>query len=232
MRKLFFTLAVFISCQVNASPEISVGTLYDYISSEKNAVLKRVRNVGNQIAFVKVELSEIAYESGKPVEKKLPEEGLRQLIASPSRLIIPVNGVQATRLVFIGDRDKERYFRVRYIPVQPENDELPAVLQDKSLDAGVSVMTGFGTIVFVAPKSAQYKTNVSRRAGVLTVKNDGNTTIIMDYLEVCSSEGKNCSQPVKSHILPGSEKTFGDKNSVVRFELLEGDKSTVHDFKS
>ncbi|MFQ2312977.1 hypothetical protein ACSZME_13735 [Aeromonas dhakensis] len=136
-------------------------------------------------------------------------------------------------MVFIGDdRDKERYYRVRYIPVQPENDEIPAVLHDKSLDAGVSVMTGFGTILFLAPKLAKYNTSISRQAGVLTVKNNGNATVIMDYLEVCSSEGRNCSQPVKTHILPGTEKTFGDKNAVVRFELLEGDKSTAHDFKS
>jgi hypothetical protein len=38
-------------------------------------------------------------------------------------MIIPANGVQATRLLFMGERDKERYFRVRFIPVLPKQED-------------------------------------------------------------------------------------------------------------
>lgn len=220
---------IFISYAYSA-PEISVGALYDYISPDKSAVLKRVRNISDELAFVKVDLSEIVYEEGKPIEKPLLGEGLRQLIASPSRLVIGANGVQATRLVFVGERDKERYFRVRYLPVTPEADEVPLTFNDR-IDAGISVVTGFGTILFVSPSPAVYKTDILRNLGILSVNNNGNATIILDYLEVCNSSGENCSQPVKVHILPGSERSFGHPNSIVRFELIEGEEAKTHEFK-
>jgi len=223
-----FFILIF-SSYAYAAPEISVGSLYDYILSGKSAVLKRVRNIGDEPAFVRVDLLEIVYKDGKPIEEALPGEGVRQLIASPSRLVIGANGVQATRLVFIGERDKERYFRVRYVPVTPEADEVPLAFKDR-IDAGVSVVTGFGTILFVSPSSTVYKTDVSRKAGILLVKNNGNATVILDYLEVCDGSGKNCSQPGKIHILPGSERAFGLPNAVVRFELIEGESAKTHEY--
>lgn len=228
MKIVCFFILIFSSYAYSA-PEISVGSLYDYILSGKSAVLKRVRNIGEEPAFVRVDLLEIVYKDGKPIEEALPEEGLRPLIASPSRLVIGPKGVQATRLVFIGERDKERYFRVRYVPVTPEANEVPLAFNEH-IDAGVSVMTGFGTILFVSPSSTVYKTDVSRKAEILSVKNDGNATVILDYLEVCDSNGEKCSEPGKVHILPGSERTFGQPRGIIRFELIEGETVKYHEY--
>ena len=41
-------------------------------------------------------------------------------MASPARLIVPAKGMQGTRLLHMGGRDTERYFRVRFVPVVPE----------------------------------------------------------------------------------------------------------------
>ncbi|BFL81869.1 hypothetical protein LFREDSHE_03190 [Shewanella baltica] len=58
-------------------------------------------NMGDSTAFIKISINEIKYdENGQPYEVPEQEAENRTLIASPSRLIIPAKGVQATRLLF------------------------------------------------------------------------------------------------------------------------------------
>jgi len=220
MSKFFILFLLVLSGNALASPDISVGTLYDYMSAEKTTLLKRIRNIGDETAFVKMTLAEIVYGAdGVPKERDLPEEGVRQLVTSPSRLIIPAGGMQATRFIYMGERERERYFRVRFVPVKPQG-------------AGVSIMTGFGTILFVAPKETRYDTRIDREKGVLYVENRGNATVILDYLELCDKKETSCSQPEKQHLLPGVKKRLGkDATRTVRFELIEGKQSAFREFK-
>ncbi|MFM5648885.1 hypothetical protein ACET7Q_11825 [Aeromonas veronii] len=233
MNKIFTVLLLIFSSNVLASPDISVGTLYDYMSAEKTTLLKRVRNLGDETAFVKITLAEIIYDAdGVPKERELPEEGVRQLVTSPSRLIIPAGGMQATRFIYMGVRERERYFRVRFVPVKPQDDEITELPPQQQISAGVSIMTGFGTILFVAPKETRYDTRIDRKNGVLYVENRGNATVILDYLELCDQKESSCSQPEKMHLLPGVKKRVSQEATrTVRFELIEGKKSVFREFK-
>lgn len=233
MNKFFILFLLVLSGNALASPDISVGTLYDYMSAEKATLLKRIRNIGDETAFVKITLAEIVYDAGGvPKERELPEEGVRQLVTSPSRLIIPAGGSQATRFIYMGERERERYFRVRFVPVKPQDDELTELQPQQQISAGVSIMTGFGTILFVAPKETRYDTRIDRENGVLYVENRGNATVILDYLELCDKKETSCSQPEKMHLLPGVKKRLGkDATRTVRFELIEGKKSAFREFK-
>ncbi|MBL0480526.1 hypothetical protein [Aeromonas veronii] len=234
MNKIFTVLLLIFSSNVLASPDISVGTLYDYMSAEKTTLLKRVRNLGDETAFVKITLAEIIYGAdGVPKEQELPEEGVRQLVTSPSRLIIPAGGIQATRFIYMGVREHERYFRVRFVPVKPQGDEITELPLKSHISAGVSMLTGFGTILFVAPKVPRYDTRIKRENGALYVENRGNATVILDYLELCDKKETSCSQPEKMHLLPGVKKRVSqDAASSVRFELIEGKQSVFKEFKA
>jgi predicted GTPase len=81
-------------------------------------------------------------------------------MASPARLIVPAKGMQGTRLLHMGARDTERYFRVRFVPVVPEKEDEFAVSSEErdaykeNLSAGVNVMTGFGTVFLSGPRTA------------------------------------------------------------------------------
>ncbi|WP_323896418.1 hypothetical protein [Aeromonas allosaccharophila] len=233
MSKFFILFLLVLSGNALASPDISVGTLYDYMSAEKTTLLKRIRNIGDETAFVKITLAEIVYGAdGVPKERDLPEEGVRQLVTSPSRLIIPVGGSQATRFIYMGERERERYFRVRFVPVKPQDDELTELPPQQQISAGVSIMTGFGTILFVAPKETRYDTRIDRENGVLYVENRGNATVILDYLELCDKKETSCSQPEQMHLLPGVKKQVSkEATRTVRFELIEGKKSAFREFK-
>lgn len=224
-----------------ATPSINVGSLYEYIDSNKSNVLKRVRSTGDATAFVRVNVTEMIYDAeGKSTEVPVTTEHLgrqaavagNSLVASPARLIVPAKGQHATRLLYQGDRDKERYYRVRFVPVVPEKGDADFALNDaeatqyqSELSAGIQVLTGYGIVVIVRPREARYDTQVQEESDGFTVRNQGNTTVAIDNLVDCEAGEKNCTAPRKIHVLPGLsqrfEKAAGHR---YRFDLVERDK--------
>ncbi|MDI3271146.1 molecular chaperone [Pseudomonas sp. AL03] len=237
MNRVFLLWALSLFCSVvQAGPQINVGTVYDYLDADKSTYLKRVFNSGDATAFVKVNVLEIVYDADGttreiPVENAADGASRNGVMASPARLIVPAQGMQGTRLLYMGERDRERYFRVRFVPVVPEKEDDFVVTQDeredykKSLSAGVNLMTGFGTIFFVRPKDARFETAVNETDSRYELRNNGNTVVIVDEFKSCSlTEEADCGATTKHHVMAG--KTFGfdkEKDREYRFFLIEGD---------
>ena len=236
MKRVFLLIGLSgFSLGLQAGPQINVGTVYDYLDGDKSTYLKRVFNSGDSTAFVKVNILEIVYDAdGTPSEvpvKSDPGAASRDgLMASPARLIIPANGMQGTRLLFMGARDTERYFRVRFIPVVPEKEDEFAVSSDerenykKNLSAGVNVMTGFGTVFFVRPNNSRYDSQIDNGASTYRIRNNGNTSVVVDEFRNCSIKQENeCEPTTKHHIRAGKEFAFDKKpGREYRFNLVEG----------
>jgi len=223
-----------------AGPQINVGTVYDYLDGDKSTYLKRVFNSGDSTAFVKINVLEILYDADGtprevPVETAADNASRNGIMASPARLIVPANGMQGTRLLYMGQRDRERYFRVRFVPVVPEKEDEFVLSHEeredykKSLSAGVNVMTGFGTIFFVRPSNARFDTAISDTASRYELRNNGNTVVVVDEFRSCSLSNENdCGPTTKHHVLAG--KTFGfdkEKGREYRFIVIEGDTKKV-----
>ncbi|WP_336355360.1 molecular chaperone [Pseudomonas granadensis] len=218
-----------------AGPQINVGTVYDYLDADKSTYLKRVFNSGDATAFVKVNVLEIVYDADGTsqeiaVENAADGASRNGLMASPARLIVPAQGMQGTRLLYMGARDRERYFRVRFVPVVPEKEDEFVVTNEEredyknSLSAGVNVMTGFGTIFFVRPKDARFDTVVNDSANRYELRNNGNTVIIVDEFKSCSlTTDSDCGATTKHHVLAGKSFAFDkEKGREYRFFLIEG----------
>jgi hypothetical protein len=223
------------SLAIQAGPQINVGTVYDYLDSDKSTYLKRVFNSGDSTAFVKVNILEIIYDADGghrevPVETQADGSGRNGLMASPARLIVPAKGMQGTRLLHMGARDTERYFRVRFIPVVPEKEDEFAVSSEdreaykENLSAGVNVMTGFGTVFFVRPKNSRFDSVIDDSAGVYRLRNNGNTVVLIDEFRNCSLKKETDCEPVtKHHILAGKTFEFEKKpGREYSFNLVEG----------
>lgn len=222
-----------------AAPDINVGTMQDYIDADKSTFLKRIRNEGDATAFVKVDVSEIILDKKngnqeKPVmdinQAKAP--GGYTLIASPARLIIPAKGMQTVRLLVMGDRQVERYYRVRYVPVMPDSkgdfnvSEKDVNDYGKTLSAGVNIMAGYGTIIYVRPSQVRFNTVITQGESGMTVRNNGNSVVFLDHFKACDSNGTNCDVSSKHHVLPGASRNFSKEvNQVFHFHLIEGDKT-------
>ncbi|KAE9638711.1 molecular chaperone [Pseudomonas sp. PB106] len=228
----------------HAVPAINVGVVYDYLDADKSTYLKRVFNGGDSTAFVKVNILEIVYDGdGTPREIPLAAQNDSRvrdgLLASPARLIVPANGMQGTRLVYMGEREKERYFRVRFVPVVPEKEDEFAVSADeredykKSLNAGVNVLAGYGTVFFVRPAQTRFNSVIDNSAGQYRISNQGNSVVVIDEFRDCSIKDETDCQPTtKHHILPGRTFEFAKQSGrEYSFTVIEGKDSKALEIK-
>ncbi|MHC8402601.1 molecular chaperone [Pseudomonas sp. MDT1-17] len=238
MTRLFLLSVLSVFCMTaNAGPQINVGTVYDYLDADKSTYLKRVFNSGDSTAFVKVNVLEIVYDTDGtpreiPVRTAADNASRNGLMASPARLIVPAQGMQGTRLLYMGERERERYFRVRFVPVVPEKEDEFVVSSEeredykKTLSAGVNVMTGFGTIFFVRPKDARFETAINETDSRYELRNNGNTVLVVDEFKSCSlSKETDCGATTKHHVLAGKSYGFDkEKGREYRFKLIEGER--------
>lgn len=227
-------MLMLISTATVAGPELNIGTLYDYLDGDKSTLLKRVRNGGDATAFVKVSVVELVYDDqgqAREVEMDGRQALERGLVVSPARLIVPAGGMQAVRLLYRGERDRERYFRLRFIPVLPEVNDGFAITEEEAeryesaLKVGVNILAGYGSILFIRPMASHYQTEIQQEADRFLVPNMGNTTIVLDHFNDCAAGNKECAPATKHHVLPGSTRAFEKKaGRHYRFELVEGDQ--------
>ncbi|WP_412530558.1 hypothetical protein [Burkholderia lata] len=205
---------------VHAAPAISIGSMFEFLDSDRSTLLKRVRNNGVSTAFVKVAVSEVKYDAhGRPTEHAVDSAAVggargHGMVASPARLIVPAHGMQASRLLFRGERDVERYYRVRFMPVVPDKSDDFAITETEreqyreAMSVGVNVLAGYGAFVIVRPKHVQYETQVTSGDNEFTVANRGNSTIVLDALHHCDAGGEQCTRPMVHYVLPGAKKAF------------------------
>ena len=240
MKRLMTALAAAMAVAMSASPHlvqaaapnIHVGAMYEYAEPGKAALLKRVRNTGDATAFVRVQISEVRYAADGS-HHEVPVSGTDAgLVASPSRLIVPAQGQQATRLLVQGDRSAERYYRVRFVPVLPQSEDEFALTDAQrdayrqELSAGVNVLTGYGVFVIVHPDQPRYDVQTDTQDGYVQLRNAGNTTVVLDDIRQCSAQDKaaRCAPSRKVHLLPNrSERFTRSAEHLHRFQIVEGD---------
>ncbi len=227
-----------------AAPNINVGVFYDYLDGDKSTYLKRVFNGGDSTAFIKVSILEILYNadgSSEEVEVRSNAQNTARdgLMATPARMIVPASGMQGTRLLYLGKREKERYFRLRFVPVMPEPEDDFTVSSEEreayknNLSAGVTVLAGFGTVFFVRPKDTRFATRIDEGAGEYGLHNDGNSVVVVDEFKDCAAGDTNdCLPTTKNHILPGRAFSFPKQaGRIYRFTLVEGSEKKQHEVK-
>jgi len=239
MKSIYMLLCTFFfSLCAHAGPSLQIGSFYDFMKGDQSTYLKRIHNGGTSTAFVKIEIKEIFYQqNGSSREEPLKSvDGSTRdgLVASPARLIVPAKGTQGTRLLYTGDRSKERYFRVRFLPVVPEKEDKFAVSDteretyEKEMSAGFNVMAGYGMVFFVRPSVIRFDTKIDNTANAYQVKNNGNSVVVIDSFKDCSAKNEDDCQPTrKVHLIPGHDFAF-DKQAgrVYRYNLIEDEKKT------
>ena len=98
-------------------------------------------------------------------------------------------------------RAKERYFRLRFVPVVPEKEDEFAISQEdsdeykKTLSAGVNVMAGYGTIFIVRPKNPRFDTKIEDTPQQYSLRNNGNTVVVVEEFKDCSVRTRRTANP-------------------------------------
>lgn len=226
---------------VHATPVIGIGSMYDVITNETTNLMKRIYNTGDTTAFVRVSVLEInpMVKGGNEVpQKDLSGSYLERekLIVTPQRLIIPPSGFQSVRILWSGNnKERERYFRVRFTPVMPEVNDGFGINQKEindyrknNLQAGLNVLTGYGSVVIVQPDNAIFRTLVDDADNKVIIKNNGNATISLDKLRYCKSANTDCGEVTREFILPGRIHSINKRKGYdVNFSLIEGENVKV-----
>lgn len=230
-------LAISYLPMVSAVPVIGISSMYDVLTPGTQSMAKRIYNTGNTTAFVRIDLFEI-YPGNKTKARELPQKEIvgntlekDRLIVTPLRMIIPPSGFQAVRILWPGDRRVERYYRVRFTPVMPDSsddfgldDKTMNEYRKKTLQAGINLLTGYGTVVIIQPDVPIFNSKFdTSRPGVISVTNNGNATISLDNIRHCKPNDVDCGIVTREFILPGRgkdiERRVGYKTS---FTLIEG----------
>lgn len=230
-------LVMFAFFSASASPLIGIGSMYDVLTPGTQSMTKRIYNSGDSTAFVRVDILEID-PSARRAEQELPQKENKgnklekdRLIVTPLRLIIPPAGFQSVRMLWPGERNQERYFRIRFTPVLPvANDgfgldkEAVEKYKKESLHAGVNVLTGYGSLLIVQPDKPRFDTEITEKnKNHISVKNKGNATISLDEVRYCKSGNTDCGEVTREFLLPGRSHTLTKKAGYkVNFTLIEG----------
>ncbi|MDV0366842.1 hypothetical protein RVO90_12855 [Enterobacter chengduensis] len=236
-KKLIIAVAMVYAMPAVSGPVINVGSLNEYMQSGKNTLAKRIHNTGDATAYVRINIHEMVFDAqGQAVEKNLDATALVNgqgtgLISTPPRLIIPAGVMQTNRLVFTGSREKEKYYRVRYIPVVPESTKefgisgADAKKYQDQINAGVTVMSGYGTIVTVQPDNVRFDTRISGSGNQLSVTNHGNASVVIDGLKSCDRSLTHCDNAVIVQLRPGKTlQRTATPDRVWQYTLIEGDR--------
>jgi P pilus assembly chaperone PapD len=218
-------------------PKINIGALDDYLPGNTSSIMKQIRNEGDETGFLKIEVKRITFDAHDRIhESPQADDGTMQnrLIVSPNRLIVPPNGARGTRMLYVGKRDEEQYFRVRYLPVAPSRkagfDVSPDV-EKKFADAGVSVMIGYGEFVTVRPTHERYDTVFRQTPGKLVITNRGNSTVILERYRVTAVAHDEPDTSGRMLVLPGRQVEVATSAlKQLDFDLLEGEKTTAKHF--
>lgn len=233
-------LALALPMVAQAGPDLAPGNFYAFMPSQRSTLVAHIRNLGDVTAFVSLQLAELTFDNqGQAEEQPLETKaGLdRALVVTPPRLILPAQGAGQVRVIYRGPRDRERYFRLRYVPVAPEavNDFAlqpeEARAYSDTLRAGVGILKAVGTLVIVPPANARYATRLVPGAHGLRIVNEGNATVSVVGARYCEVVTDRCELGGALHIRPGQQAEVARRpGQVYRFELQEGRMLTRHSY--
>ncbi|SNY69778.1 hypothetical protein [Enterobacter sp. CC120223-11] len=227
-------MSLFSSTLTSAGPLISIGSMYEVLNSDQRSLAKRVYNNGDTNAYVRVDVMQInptVKDSETPVKTLKDAELVKdRLLVTPMRMIIPPNNFQTSRILWSGQRDIEQYYRVRYTPVLPVtndgfglDDKEIKDYRNKTVQAGVNVLAGYGTVVIVQPSNPKFNTRMTQQKNSIEIANMGNATVIAEDIKICKTNMNQCDASTRAFVLPGQTYTIKKQGGgSISFSLQEG----------
>ncbi len=161
-----------------------------------------VSNSGAVPLTVVAEPSLIA-NAGLPNEQRI---GTDQLFVTPTRFAVPPRSKLTVRLELRKPAsDKEEVFRVKLLPEAEQIDESKS---GPNLTT-IKVLFSVGLLILSQPESSQSKLIWDREGDTLTLKNEGNVSILIDDAKSCSLNSRGainesaCTRLEAARLYPG-----------------------------
>ena len=217
-RAIASTLAVFsiLSSSAMAVAQINVTPLsIDFTQGGNKFSDISVMNISQETAYVRVDISRIDHP-GMPNETVVAFNNDPQvfgLIASPMRLAIPAKQLRRVRLLpLVHNNTEDAYYQIKITPVSGELESL--LSPNKAIQAGVQIIVGYETKVFIRPQNAKAVVSISRVGNQVTIENTGNSNALLYQGQQCDAANKVCT-PIANpahRLFAGNTWTFTLKN--------------------
>ncbi len=194
--------------QFGYASSISVDPLEVDLSESTRYQDIQVHNVGNDIAYVAVDVARIDHP-GEPNQTAVElNDNPYQigLIVTPSKLVIPVGQTRIIRALYVGKpQNQDVIYRIKVTPV---TGQLVALYSgNKALNAGVHVVIAYGIVVYARPVQLEPKVTVLRQGTDLTLTNSGNTSVLIGMCKQCPAGASSCKPlpDLVKRLFPGNQ---------------------------
>ena len=210
-----------------------------------------VYNTGDSKAYVQLDLYKIQ-DPGTKSEKKIKEDIKNPiefgLVASPLKMVIPVNQSRKARLLPLSRKlSQETVYKLEVIPVEGDLKLIGSGDNkiNAGVNAGVKVTVGYGVRVALLPEHIHQEVSIVQDKNknndfIYNLKNTGNVDVLISEAEICDKKDSitnpkdwiNCKS-LKSYskrLYPGNIFLFSDdlfmqkyiksefKSKIIRFK--------------
>lgn len=166
-----------------------------------------VRNESKDRYYVTIAPAEIV-NPGTDKEQRVEEADPEKLglLVTPNRLILDPGAIRSIRIVSLNDNlHSDRIYRVK---ISPEVGDIDASAAGPDHAVAIKVLAAYDVLVTARPRNAKAQLVTTRGPGSLTIRNDGNTNLLLFDGELCppAADGKApaCAGVGSRRIYPGA----------------------------
>lgn len=222
---VFFAVQASANSELKVSGSIGIDSMVSFIGkANEGGKSEKVINKGDGVAFVKVEVLEVLGRDKKGQEITKDIEGVDSgFVVTPRKLIIPPNSSRSVRYFLDKEmqREKDRVFRVRFLPVAPTKEE-GFFVGNVDYETALGITAGWGQLVFLSKNNAFYNTEFKRSDNGVLVSNKGDSYIRLDEMKVCDKK-ESCKLSSEVIVRPGESRVIFSRQEGGEFLLIEGD---------
>ncbi len=160
-----------------------------------------ISNQGEETLYVEVEPHKmLAPGTAQEDRTRIVDPRQAGLLVTPNKLILPPGATKVIRLVKMGRSTEERVYRIAAKPVTGGVEE--------ATQSGLKIMVGYEILAIVYPDQPQPVLEVAREGQVLSVRNTGNTNVLMREGYQCQDPAdppEECTPLPSKRMYPGNE---------------------------
>ena len=198
MRPLVGVVGLLAASALHANMELN-NVILHFEPGEATRQDVEVSNRGDTPLYVEIE-PRVVLSPGTANEDRSLISDPRQagLLVTPNKLIVPPGSTKSVRMVKMGETMDERVYRVAARPV---------VGGVEAQENGLKILIGYEVLAIVYPSISKPRLRVERDGQRLTVRNIGNTNVLMREGYQCAEAGlprEQCESLPGKRVYPGN----------------------------
>jgi len=199
--------------------------IVDFLPDQARQDVK-VINDGDENLYVQIDVLEVSNPgTEEETRTKITDPDSISLLVTPAKMVVPPNSSKLLRMVNLDENlNEEKIFRVNVTPILPplsEND-----------DTQVRLVVAYQVLVLVAPENPKYELESARQGKTLTLKNTGNSYVMMNEGLQCTKpeDETSCQKIPARRLYPGNEAVIDlplDQAVELSLQSIEGNEKVV-----